>query len=125
MPSQEDPIYYAAVAGDVLGTYLRWRNGNVDERQTAFTYSGQFFQLCKLMGQPGVATFPSVEKSQVIDPGFSVYSRPFPRFGQGIWFYLYQLCRAFWLFGDVVRSRTRDMIVMDGVTFYFLLAPLA
>jgi glycogen synthase len=125
MLRRERPIYYAAVAGDVLGTYLRWKTGNVDERQTALTYSGQFFDLCRQMGRPGVASFPSAEKKGVVDSRFSVRSRPFSRFGQGVWFYIYQFCRALWLLVDVIRSRASDVIVMDGVTFFFLLAPLA
>jgi glycogen(starch) synthase len=125
MQSGKAPIYYAAVAGDVLGTYIRWRGGQVDERQTALTYSGQFFELCRLLNRPGVASFPSAEKRQLVDPGFSVHSRPFSECGRGIWFYVYQFCRAAWLFADVMRSRARDVLVMDGVTFFFLLAPLA
>ena len=118
------PIYYAAVAGDIIGTYLRWKTGKADERQTAFTYSGQFFELCRQMGRRGVVSFPCSEKRQAIDPEFSVHSHPFSQFGQGIWFYLYQLSRALWLFADVIKNRASDVIVMDGVTFFFLLAPL-
>jgi glycogen synthase len=125
MRHKAPPIYYAAVAGDILGTYLRWKEGRSDERQTALTYSGQFFELCRRLGRPGVATFPSPEKRQAVDPDFTVRSRPFSVFGRGLWFYIYQLCRAAWLFADVIRSGARDVIVMDGVTFFFLLAPLA
>ena len=125
MIHRERPIYYAAVAGDIMGTYLRWKAGKVDERQTAFTYSGQFFDLCRRMGRRGVVSFPSPERMQVVDAEFSVRSRPFSQFGQGIWFYIYQLCRALWLFVDVTKSKASDVIVMDGVTFFFLLAPLA
>jgi glycogen(starch) synthase len=119
------PIYYAAVAGDILGTYLRWKTGKADERQTALAYSGQFFELCRRMGRPGVASFPSSDKRQTVDAEFTVHSHPFSRYGQGIWFYIYQFCRALWLFIDVIRSGASDVIVMDGITFFFLLAPLA
>ena len=125
MQRRNDAIYYAAVAGDVLGTYLRWKAGKVDERQTALTYSGQFFELCRLLNRPGVASFPNAEKRHLVDPAFSVHSRPFSQYGRGIWFDVYQFCRAVWLFADVMRSRASDVIVMDGVTFFFLLAPLA
>jgi glycogen(starch) synthase len=124
MLRRDKPIYYAAVAGDIIGTYLRWKTGKADERQTAFTYSGQFFELCRQMGRRGVVSFPCSEKRQVIDPEFSVHSHPFSQFGQGVWFYLYQLSRALWLFADVIKCGASDVIVMDGVTFVFLLAPL-
>jgi glycogen synthase len=125
MRGRNDPIYYAAVAGDVLGTYLRWRSGQSDERQTALTYSGQFFELCKRLGRAGIASFPSAEKKKIIDAAFDVHSRPFGRFGNGIGFYVNHVCRAVWLLIDVARSRASDVIVMDGVTFYFLLLPLS
>jgi glycogen(starch) synthase len=121
----DQAIYYAAVAGDILGTYLRWRSGKTDERQTAVTYSGQFFDLCARAGRRGVATFPSSERKSIIDPQFSIRSHPFGDFGKGVWFYVYQLCRAVWLFVDIIRSRASDVIVMDGVTFFFLLTPIA
>jgi glycogen synthase len=119
------PIYYAAVAGDILGTYLRWKEGRADERQTAATYSGQFFDLCTRAGRRGVASFPSSERKKIEDPQFSVHNRPFSRLRSGVWFYCYQLSRALWLFLDVIRSRASDVIVMDGVTYFFLLAPIA
>jgi glycogen synthase len=121
----DDPIYYAAVAGDILGTYLRWRDGKRDERQTAATYSGQFFDLCARAGRRGEASFPSAEKRKVVDARFSVRSRPLNWIGKGIWYHFYQLCRAAWLFADVTRSRASDVIVMDGVTSFYMLAPLA
>ena len=121
----DDPIYYAAVAGDILGTYLRWRDGKRDERQTAATYSGQFFDLCARAGRRGEASFPSAERRKIVDAQFSIRSRPSNQIGKGIWYYVYQLCRAAWLFVDVTRSRASDVIVMDGVTFFFLLTPLA
>ena len=119
------PIYYAAVAGDILGTYLRWKDGKRDERQTAATYSGQFFDLCARAGRRGEASFPSTEKRKIVDAQFSIRSRPSNQIGKGIWYYFYQLCRAAWLFVDVTRSRASDVIVMDGVTLFFLLTPLA
>lgn len=122
---RDAPIYYAAVAGDILGTYLRWRDGKADERQIASTYSGQFFNLCSQAGRRGFASFPSPESRKIVDPQFSVHSHPFNQAGNGIWFYVYQFCRAMWLFLDVIRSRASDVIVMDGVTFFFLLAPIA
>jgi glycogen(starch) synthase len=121
----DTPIYYAAVAGDIIGTYLRWRDGKADERQTAATYSGQFFDLCSRAGRRGVASFPSAVSMEIVDPQFSVHSHPFDQVGNGLWFYVHRFCRAIWLFVDVMRSRASDVIVMDGVTFFFLLAPIA
>jgi glycogen synthase len=123
-PRPQRPIYYAAVAGDVAGTYRRWRDGMRDERQTAATYSGQFFDLCAKTSRPGTASFPSDRKQFIRDGTFELRSRPPTRSTGGVRFYFDQLIRACWLYGDVLRSNASDVIVMDGVTFFFLLAPL-
>jgi len=122
---RDRPIYYAAVAGDILGTYFRWKEGKCDERQTAATYSGQFFDLCARAGRRGEASFPSSECKKLVDAQFSIRSRPSAEIAKGISFYLQQLRRATWLFADVLRSGASDVIVMDGVTALFLLTPLA
>lgn len=118
-------ILYAASAGDVLGTYLRWREGKRDERQTAATYSAQFFDLCKALGRPGVATFPDDEQRTLEDGDFSLFG--LPQRGAhvgGIGYHLFQLRRALKLIARTLRSGATDVIVLDGVTHWFLLAPL-
>jgi glycogen synthase len=121
---QKRPIYYAAVAGDVAGTYQRWRGGKRDERQVAATYSGQFFDLCKASGRPGAASFPSEREELIRDASFVVRSRPPNRTVGGVRYYIDQFKRACWVYADVLRTKAVDVIVMDGVTFFFLLAPL-
>jgi glycogen synthase len=118
-------LYYAAVAGDVAGTYRRWRDGKRDERQVAATYSGQFFDLCQISRRPGAASFPSEREEIICDTSFVVRSRAQTRMAGGVHWYLDQLKRAWWISKDVLRTKAVDVIVMDGVTFFFLLAPLA
>jgi glycogen(starch) synthase len=118
------PLYYAAVAGDVAGTYRRWRNGKRDERQVAATYSGQFFDLCQISSRPGAASFPSEQEEIICDSSFVVRSRAPMRMVGGVHYYLGQFKRAWWISRDVIRTKAVDVIVMDGVTFFFLLAPL-
>lgn len=122
---QTRTIYYGAVAGDILGTYRRWRQGQRDERQTAATYSGQFFDLCARSGRRGAASFPSNVRHLVADGSFEIRSRSRVRIVRGVRFYLDQFCRAAWLSFDVFRTGASDVFVMDGVTFFFMLAPLA
>jgi len=123
--NQTSPIYYAAVAGDILGTYERWRQGQRDERQIAATYSGQFFDLCVRLGRQGAASFPSNAKQWVSDGSFVIRSRSPVQKVRGVLFYLDQLRRAVWLSVDVLRTGANDVFVMDGITFFFMLAPLA
>jgi glycosyltransferase involved in cell wall biosynthesis len=118
-------VYYAAVAGDIRGTYLCWRDGRRDERQMAATYSGQFFDLCKRLGRRGVASFPSDDNVCIKDDGFEIHSRPCQASFTGMRFHLAQLRSALWLWVDVWRSGASDVVVMDGVTSFYLLAPLA
>lgn len=118
-------ILYAASAGDVLGTYLRWREGGRDERQTAATYSAQFFDLCKALGRPGVAAFPDDEQRTLDDGAFSLSGLPQrPAHVGGIGYHLFQLRRALRLMAIALRSAAKDIIVLDGVTHWFLLSPL-
>ncbi|QHO78436.1 hypothetical protein ACH79_43470 [Bradyrhizobium sp. CCBAU 051011] len=121
----QNAIYYAAVAGDIRGTYLCWRDGRRDERQLAATYSGQFFDLCKRLRRRGVASFPTHETVLINDDSFEIRSRPHHTAFTGVWFHLAQLRNAWRLWLDVWRSGASDVIVMDGVTSFYLLAPLA
>lgn len=118
-------ILYAASAGDVLGTYLRWRDGGRDERQTAATYSAQFFDLCKALGRPGVATFPDDAQRRLDDGDFRLFGLPErAAHVRGIGYHLFQLRRALSLIALALRSGATDIIVLDGVTHWFLLSPL-
>jgi glycosyltransferase involved in cell wall biosynthesis len=118
-------VYYAAVAGDIRGTYVRWREGRRDERQMAVTYSSQFFDLCKRLGRRGVASFPSDDTVFINDDCFEIRSRPRHASLTGVRFHLAQLRSASWLWLDVWKTGASDVIVMDGVTSFYLLAPLA
>lgn len=119
------PIYYAAVAGDVLGTYIRWREGSRDERQLAETYSGQFFDLCQRLGRKGIASYPAEKRELIRDQCFELRTRPQPSRSRGLHFHLDQWLLAMHLWLDVWRSRASDVIVMDGVTSFYLLIPLS
>lgn len=118
-------VYYAAVAGDIRGTYLRWRDGLRDERQLAATYSGQFFDLCTRLDRKGVASFPSDAEVLIRDAEFEIRSLPLKASASGLRFHWGQLRSAWRLWLDVWRTGARDVIVMDGVTSFYLLIPLA
>ncbi|MGW1420232.1 glycosyltransferase family 4 protein [Bradyrhizobium manausense] len=118
-------IYYAAVAGDVSGTYRRWREGLRDERQLAETYSGQFFDLCKRLGRRGIASFPSDASAAISDTSFEIRARPRPSKSAGLGFHVDQWRLAWHLWLDAWKSKSTDVIVMDGVTSFYLLSPLS
>lgn len=121
----QKPIYYAAVAGDVMGTYIRWREGVRDERQLAETYSGQFFELCKRLDRKGVASFPADNSDAISDTHFEIRPRPRLTRSSGLLFHLNQWRYAVNLWLEVLRSGSSDVIVMDGVTSFYLLSPLS
>jgi glycosyltransferase involved in cell wall biosynthesis len=58
------------------------------------------------------------------DQDFVIKARPPARVAGGIRFHLDQLYSAAWLFRDVIKTGAKDVVVMDGVTHFFLLAPL-
>lgn len=118
-------IYYAAVAGDVSGTYRRWREGLRDERQLAETYSGQFFDLCKRLGRKGVASFPADVSETICDASFEIRARPRPSKSIGLRFHIDQWRLAWHLWLDAWKTKSSDVIVMDGVTSFYLLSPLS
>lgn len=119
------PIYYAAAAGDILGTYRQWRKGVQDPAQISVTYSGLFYDLCAALGRPGVASFPATAPEEVVEPDMAIHSRA-PSLQMAGWrYHLAQLGMGRWLLKDIERSGATDVIVMDGVTYWFLLAPAA
>jgi glycosyltransferase involved in cell wall biosynthesis len=119
------PIYYAAAAGNILQTYLHWRDGIQDPSKTAATYSGLFYDLCDALGRPGAASFPATEEKELADGHFSIRSRPPTLSGSGWRYHVAQFRAARWLMKDIRRSGASDVIVMDGATYWFLLAPAA
>ena len=117
------PIYYAAAAGDILGTYRHWRQGVQDPAQIAVTYSGLFYDLCVALGRRGVASFPAAGKQAIDEPAMAIRSRKATLRHWGWRYHLAQIRMGWWLLRDIRRSGATDAIVMDGVTYWFLLAP--
>ena len=119
------PIYYAAAAGDILETYRHWCKGDQDPTQISVTYSGLFYELCAALGRPGVASFPAAEGEEVVGQEMTIRSRAPTLHLSGWRYHLAQLRVGRWLLKDIERSGATDAIVMDGVTYWFLLAPAA
>lgn len=120
-PSQS-AIYYAAVAGDVRGTFRQWLNGEHDASQLAVTYSGMFFDLCRALRRPGVASYPARTRTYSRQDGIEVVSRPVRR-GRGWRYHWAMLQNARWILREAKRAGASDLIVMDGVTYWFFLLP--
>lgn len=118
-------ILYAASAGDVFGTYLQWRVGRWDERQTAATYSAQFFDFCKSLQAEGIVSFPSTEKTEYYDGPFRIFSRRLPRQNVSTFrYYLNSALAALSIIKLAIRNKVDCVIAMDGSTIWLMLAPL-
>lgn len=77
--SQIQPrVFYAAGPGHVIGTYEHWRAGRDDPSQVAKTYSGEFFDACRMLGAAGYAMSYHPEKRVLDDGEFRIEHRPIP-----------------------------------------------
>jgi glycogen(starch) synthase len=106
----------------VRGTFQQWLRGERDRSQLAITYSGMFFELCRVLGRPGIASYPAEDEIDLEQDGIRVVSRPVRR-GTGWNYHLAMLRNARSLLRDVKRSGATDLIVMDGITYWSLLTP--
>ena len=122
---KDRPLFYAAVAGNLLGTFRQWRERTRDVTQVSVTYSAQFFDLCRALGKPGVATSVAETAEEMSADGITVIMRPYPRGGGGLRFHAGMLARAWANIAEIRRRDPSDVIVMDGAGYWFPLAAVA
>lgn len=116
-------IYYLAVAGDVAGTWAQWRAGIGDQGSASVTYSGQFFDVCTALGYRGVVNFPAATPKTVGDAAIKVKSRPLAGQYKGLQHHLTRLKTSLAILRDILKERPRYAVLMDGVCYWFMLAP--
>ena len=71
-------LFYAAVAGDVIGSYRCWRDGRDDPSQVAVTYSSQFWDVCRSLDADSFAVSSHRGADTLTDGRFRVENRPKP-----------------------------------------------
>jgi glycosyltransferase involved in cell wall biosynthesis len=118
-------LFYAAGAGDILGSYAHWRAGNDDPSQVAITYSSQFWDVCRQLGAESLAVSSHAREGGLAENSFRVEHRPKPLRGSGgILFHLAEIWYGCSLIVSILRFRADFAIVADGTTEWFLLGIL-
>jgi glycogen(starch) synthase len=120
---RERGIYYLAVAGDVAQTWEQWQAGVADRGSASVTYSGQFFDACQALKYRCLVSYPSEIKRTVGDSAAVVSSRPPERHYSGIKFHMQRLKLSLTILRDLLKQRPRYAVLMDGVCYWFVLAP--
>lgn len=109
------PIFYLAGPGDIIGTYRHWRAGRDDPSQVAVTYSGQFFDVCRTLGRPGLAVAYRDQSDRVADDGFEVIHRRIPmQTWRGPFFHLGWYLFILSLVWTAWRRGADTMVLMTG-----------
>jgi glycogen synthase len=118
-------LLYAAGPGNVLGTYLHWKEGRDDPSQVSLTYSGQFYDVCRDLHADGYVLASSRTPGRVRDGHFTVEHRPIPfEDGPSSLYHLGQVWAAFRLIAAAVAFRADAAVVMNGSAHWFPLALL-
>jgi glycosyltransferase involved in cell wall biosynthesis len=117
-------LFYAAGPGDIVQTFRNWTQGEADPNQLAYTYSGQFFDLCQELGAKSVA-ISSCSRVERVDSGrYSVRNCPKPFSGKGrISYFLNQLLYGLYLLIQILRFRPQVAVIADGSAAWWSLFP--
>jgi len=116
---------YAVPAGDLYRNFTAWQEGRRDSSQVALTYSHLFYRFCLDTGRDGIVSAPDAARRRVEDGRFAVAGRAPTRRDSTAHFLAGYLRNALAITALALRSGAREVILMDGVTFAFLLWPLS
>jgi glycogen synthase len=118
-------VLYAAGPGNVIGTYLHWKESHDDPTQVNMTLSGMFYDVCHANGDKAyvIATHP---KTGCVDDGdFIVVHRPTPFVERsGILYHLGQIITALRLVASAIWFRADVAVIVCGTCHWFPLRVL-
>jgi glycogen(starch) synthase len=108
-------ILYLAGPGNVIDTYRHWTNGQDDPNQTAVTYSGQFYDLCKENCITAKVISYNNHKNRLVDGQFDIEHRPV-RFAswRGPFFHLAWYWFSFTVALSAIWCRSDVLVLMTG-----------
>lgn len=120
-------LVYAAGPGNVIGTYLHWRDGREDPTQVARTYSGQFYDVVRELNAQALVISSHASGETVQDGDFRIEHRPIPLVkSSGVLYHVGQVSAALRLLWKAWRYRADVLVVQDSSCHWFplRLAPL-
>lgn len=124
--NEDEVILYAAVSGDILGTFRQWLTGTRDVGQIALTYSGQFYDLCRELHRPGVAIGIGADAEEFTSENITIVAHREPVERSGLRYHISMIRRALSVVAEARKRDAKDLIVMDGAGYWFplwLLSP--
>jgi len=119
-------ILHAVGPGDVVAAYRRWSAKEDHLTETSRTYSGQFFDFCRVEGVQAWAVSSSTRRDLLIEGPFVVENRPKPLGSgrSGVLYHLNEIGYAFSLLFSALRYRADLALIDSGTTHWFALTLL-
>lgn len=114
-------ILYAAGPGNVLGTYLYWKEGHDDPTQIAITYSGQFYDVCRELDSQAYVIATCRQAGKHKDGNFHIVHRPIPfEDSSGFLYHLGQFWYGLRLLFSALRIGANVAVICAGTHWFFL-----
>ncbi|MEQ1546242.1 glycosyltransferase, partial [Methyloglobulus sp.] len=116
-------IMYVEGPGDVVESFRRWNSQEDVLTETSRTYSGQFFDFCKINNLKTYVISYHDQAKLEITPQFHVENLPKLVLGSGVLYHLSQILYGLRLVAIAIRLRPTYLDVTSGVTYWFVLSP--
>jgi glycogen(starch) synthase len=112
---------YIAGPGDIVVSYRHWKDQSDDPSQLAVTYSGQFYEVCRVLDAESLAVSSHPRGERLDDPPFRVENRP-SRYEQrtGLGYHLGEIGRCLRLIASAVAFRADAVVIQGGFTHWYL-----
>ena len=115
--TQRRDVLYCEGPGDIVASYASWKRGIDHSSETSLTYSGQFFEFCRLESLTFHAVSYCTRAETVVDEMSTVSNLPrrsvrIPKVGYELTVFLYAL-RLLML---ALRERPATIYIVSGVT---------
>lgn len=115
---------YVEGAGDIVEALTRWHKQEDVLTETSKTFSGQVFDFCKKNKLNTLAISAFHQHKRVEVEGFSAYSKPKLTLRGGLGYHLSQMLYGSKIVATAIRHRPTYLHMTNGVTHWFMLAPL-
>jgi glycogen synthase len=118
-----DAIYVEG-PGNIVESLTRWYNKQDFISETSLTFSGQVFDFFKNNHFNSLAISHFPENKHVEFENFSAFSKPKMMLGGSLGYHLSQFVYGLYLIGVCLKYRPKYLHITNGVTHWFVLAPL-
>lgn len=117
-------LMYVEGPGDVVEVLRKWHKQENVLSETSQTFSGQVFDFCKKNHLNTLALSAFHEKKSVTFENFSAYSKPKITLRGGLGYHIAQVIHGLRIVAIAIRIRPKYLHITNGVTHWFVLAPL-